>query len=65
MKTKVIFSGITAILALALTVCGEPTTLAEICKADMGSIKHFKGEVKVYKRVNYDLEYNMETQKKN
>ena len=64
MKTKVIFSGITEILALALTGCGEPTTLAEICKADMGSIKHFKGEVKVYKRVNYDLEYNMETQKK-
>ena len=64
MKTKVIFSGITAILDLALTGCGEPTTLAEICKADMGSIKHFKGEVKVYKRVDYDLEYNMETQKK-
>ena len=55
MKTKVVFSSITAMLALALTGCGEPTTLAEICKADMGSIKHFKGEVKVYKRVNYDL----------
>ena len=64
MKTKVVLSGITAMLALALTECGEPTTLAEICKADMGSIKHFKGEVKVYKRVNYDLEYNMETKKK-
>ena len=44
--------------------CSEPTTLAEICKADMGSIKHFKGEVKVYKRVNYDLEYNSDTNKK-
>jgi len=43
--------------------CSEPTTLAKICKADMGSIKHFKGEVKVYKRVNYDWKYNMETQK--
>ena len=64
MKTKVVLSGITATLALALTGCGEPTTLAEICKADMGSIKHFKGEVKVYKRVNYDLEYNSDTNKK-
>ena len=64
-KTKVVFSGITATLALALTGCGQPTTLAEICKADMGSIKHFKGEVKVYKRVNYDWKYNMETQKMN
>ena len=63
MKTKVVFSSITAILALALTGCGEPTTLAEICKADMGSIKHFKGEVKVYKRVNYDLKYNRDTNK--
>ena len=53
MKTKVVFSSITATLVLALTGCGEPTTLAEICKADMGSIKHFKGEVKVYKRVSY------------
>ena len=61
MKTKVAFSSITAILAL--TGCGEPTTLAEICKADMGSIKHFKGEVKVYKRVNYDLKYNRDTTK--
>ena len=64
MKTKIVLSGITAMLALALTGCGEPTTLAEICKADMGSIKHFKGEVKVYKRVNYDLEYNSDTNKK-
>lgn len=63
MKTKVVLSGITATLALALTGCGEPTTLAEICKADMGSIKHFKGEVKVYKRINYDWKYNTETQK--
>ena len=58
MKTKVVLSGITATLALALTVCGEPTTLAEICKADMGSIKHFKGEVKVYKRVSYTTKYD-------
>ena len=29
----------------------------------MGSIKHFKGEVKVYKRVNFDQEYNIETKK--
>ena len=56
MKTKVVFSSITAILAL--TGCGEPTTLAEICKADMGSIKHFKGEVKVYKRVSYTTKYD-------
>ena len=58
MKTKVVLSGITATLALALTGCGEPTTLAEICKADMGSIKHFKGEVKVYKRVSYTTKYD-------
>ena len=58
MKTKIVLSGITATLALALTGCGEPTTLAEICKADMGSIKHFKGEVKVYKRVSYTTEYD-------
>ena len=58
MKTKVAFSSITAILALALTGCGEPTTLAEICKADMGSIKHFKGEVKVYKRISYTTKYD-------
>ena len=57
MKTKVVLLGITATLALALTGCGEPTTLAEICKADMGSIKHFKGEVKVYKRVSYTTKY--------
>ena len=63
MKTKVVLSGITATLALALTGCGEPTTLAEICKANMGNIKHFKGEVKVYKRINYDWKYNTETQK--
>ena len=63
MKTKVVLSGITATLALALTGCGEPTTLAKICKADMGSIKHFKGEVRVYKRVNFDQEYNIETKK--
>jgi len=63
MKTKVVFSVITATLTFALTGCGEPTTLAEICKADMGSIKHFKGEVKVYKRVNFDWEYNIETKK--
>ena len=30
MKTKIVLSGITAMLALALTGCGEPTTLAEI-----------------------------------
>ena len=63
MKTKVVFSGITAMLALALTGCGEPTTLAEICKADMGSIKHFKGEVKVYKRVSYTTKYDIMTNK--
>ena len=63
MKTKIVFSVITATLTFALTGCGEPTTLAEICKADMGSIKHFKGEVKVYKRVNFDWEYNIETKK--
>ena len=58
MKTKIVLSGITATLALAITGCGEPTTLAEICKADMGSIKHFKGEVKVYKRVSYTTKYD-------
>lgn len=63
MKTKVAFSSITAMLALALTGCGEPTTLAEICKADMGSIKHFKGEVKVYKRVSYTTKYDIMTNK--
>lgn len=63
MKTKVVLSGITATLALALTGCGEPTTLAEICKADMGSIKHFKGEVKVYKRVSYTTKYDIMTNK--
>ena len=63
MKTKVVLSGITAMLALALTGCGEPTTLAEICKADMGSIKHFKGEVKVYKRVSYATKYDIMTNK--
>ena len=64
MKTKVVLSSVTTMLTFALTGCGEPTTLAEICKADIGSIKHFKGEVKVYKRVNYDLEYNSDTNKK-
>ena len=63
MKTKVVFSSITAILTFALTGCGEPTTLAEICKADMGSIKHFKGEVKVYKRVSYTTKYDIMTNK--
>lgn len=63
MKTKVVLSGITTTLALALTGCGEPTTLAEICKADMGSIKHFKGEVKVYKRVSYTTKYDIMTNK--
>jgi putative lipoprotein len=63
MKTKVVLPGITATLALALTGCGEPTTLAEICKADMGSIKHFKGEVKVYKRVSYTTKYDIMTNK--
>ena len=63
MKTKIVLSGITATLALALTGCGEPTTLAEICKADMGSIKHFKGEVKVYKRVSYTTKYDIMTNK--
>ena len=63
MKTKVVLSGITATLALALTGCGEPTTLAENCKADMGSIKHFKGEVKVYKRVSYTTKYDIMTNK--
>ena len=63
MKTKVVLSGITATLALALTGCGEPTTLAEICKADMGSIKHFKGEVKVYKRGSYTTKYDIMTKK--
>ena len=58
MKIEVVFSSITAMLALTLTGCGEPTTLAEICKADMGSIKHFKGEVKVYKRVSYTTKYD-------
>ena len=58
MKTKVVLSSVTATLALAITGCGEPTTLAEICKADMGSIKHFKGEVKVYKRVSYTTKYD-------
>ena len=63
MKTKVVLSSVTTMLALALTGCGEPTTLAEICKADMGSIKHFKGEVKVYKRVSYTTKYDIMTNK--
>jgi len=63
MKTKVVFSSITVMLALALAGCGEPTTLAEVCKADMGSIKHFKGEVKVYKRVSYTTKYDIMTNK--
>ncbi|WP_297939101.1 hypothetical protein [uncultured Campylobacter sp.] len=59
MTTKIVLAGFTASLAFSLIGCGEPTTLGEICKADLGSIKHFKGEVKVYKRVSYEYKYDL------
>ncbi|WP_257639569.1 hypothetical protein [Campylobacter concisus] len=39
MKTKVVFSVTTATLTFALTGCGEPTTLAEICKVVSNILK--------------------------